>query len=171
LVKYLVTGGAGFIGSNIVEELVDRNESVRVLDNLSTGRRENIDLFMDTQVSNLCYVEFIEGDLRECTRQWRKLCMHYNTVRKAVNGVDFVLHQGALPSVQRSIDDPSTTNELNVNGTLNVLFLLEPVPSAPLRTCFLGRIAARDAGVKRVAGDRPPGGSIYGNSEVLPACA
>jgi len=132
LVKYLVTGGAGFIGSNIVEELVDRNESVRVLDNLSTGRRENIDLFMDTQVSNLCYVEFIEGDLRECTRQWRKLCMHYNTVRKAVNGVDFVLHQGALPSVQRSIDDPSTTNELNVNGTPNVL------------------IAARDAGVKRV---------------------
>lgn len=130
LAKYLVTGGAGFIGSNIVEELVDRNESVRVLDNLSTGRRENIEPFMDK-------IEFIEGDLRDL-----------DAVRKAVEGVDYVLHQGALPSVPRSIDEPLTTNEVNVNGTLKVL------------------IAARDAGVKRVV--YASSSSIYGNSEVLP---
>jgi len=130
LAKYLVTGGAGFIGSNIVEELVKRNESVRVLDNLSTGRRENIEPFMDG-------IEFIEGDLRDL-----------DSVRKAVNGVDYVLHQGALPSVPRSIDNPLTTNEVNVNGTLNVL------------------TSARDAGVKRVV--YASSSSIYGNSEVLP---
>ena len=130
MAKYLVTGGAGFIGSNIVEELVKRNESVRVLDNLSTGRRENIEPFMDG-------IEFIEGDLRDL-----------DSVRKAVNGVDYVLHQGALPSVPRSIDNPLTTNEVNVNGTLNVL------------------TSARDAGVKRVV--YASSSSIYGNSEVLP---
>lgn len=130
MARYLVTGGAGFIGSNIVEELVERNKSVRVLDNLSTGRRENIEPFMDK-------IEFIEGDLRDL-----------DTVRKAVDGVDYVLHQGALPSVPRSIDEPLTTNEVNVNGTLNVL------------------ISARDAGVKRVV--YASSSSIYGNSEVLP---
>jgi len=127
LAKYLVTGGAGFIGSNIVEELVKRNESVMVLDNLSTGRRKNIEPFMDK-------IEFIEGDLRDL-----------DTVRKAVEDVNYVLHQGALPSVPRSIGVLITTNEVNVNGTLNVL------------------IAARDAGVKRVV--YASSSSIYGDDQ------
>jgi nucleoside-diphosphate-sugar epimerase len=100
---YLVTGGAGFIGSNIVEELVRRGEKVRVLDNLSTGKRENLLPFMDR-------IELIEGDVRS-----------YHIVRKAVEGADFVLHQAALPSVPRSVADPVTTNEVNVTGTLHVL--------------------------------------------------
>lgn len=128
--SYLVTGGAGFIGSNIVEELVGRGERVRVLDDLSTGKRENIQPFMDK-------IEFIEGDLRDL-----------DTVRKAMDGVDYVLHQGALPSVPRSIDDPIRSNEVNVNGTLNVL------------------VAARDAEVKRVV--YASSSSIYGDSKVLP---
>jgi len=138
LAKYLVTGGAGFIGSNIVEELVNRNESVRVLDNLSTGRRENIEPFMDKYALERSEgIEFIEGNLRDL-----------DTVRKAVDGVDYVLHQGALPSAPRSINDPITTNEVNVNGTLNV------------------SIAARDAEVKRVI--YASSSSIYGDDQVLP---
>ena len=127
---YLVTGGAGFIGSNIVEELLKRGEKVRVLDNFSTGKRENILPFLDR-------IELIEGDIRS-----------YHIVREAVDGVDFVLHQAALPSVPRSIKDPITTNEVNVGGTLNILN------------------AALDAGVKRVV--YASSSSIYGNSEVLP---
>jgi nucleoside-diphosphate-sugar epimerase len=87
----LVTGGAGFIGSNIVEELVRRGERARILDNFSTGKRENIAPFLED-------VELIEGDLR-----------HLDTVRHAVEGVDYVLHQGALPSVLKSIDNPLDT--------------------------------------------------------------
>ena len=127
---YLVTGGAGFIGSHIVEELVKRGEKVRVLDNFSTGKRENILPFLDR-------IELIEGDVRS-----------YHIVREAVDGVDFVLHQAALPSVPRSIKDPITTNEVNVGGTLNILN------------------AALDAKVKRVV--YASSSSIYGNSEVLP---
>ena len=111
---YLVTGGVGFIGSHLVEELVKRGEQVRVLDNFSTGKRENLS---DLQEK----IELVEGDIRS-----------YHIVREVVQGVDFVLHQGALPSVPRSINDPITTNEVNVGGTLNILD------------------AARDAGVKRV---------------------
>jgi len=111
---YLVTGGAGFVGSNIVEKLLERKDSVRVLDNFSTGRRENVQPFLDD-------IELIEGDIRSLS-----------TVYRATDGVDFVLHQAALPSVPRSIGDPVTTNEVNITGTLNVL------------------IAARDSGVKRV---------------------
>ena len=128
--KYLVTGGAGFIGSNIVEELVKRKESVRVLDNFSTGRRENIQPFSDS-------IELIEGDIRS-----------YHIVREAVDGIDFILHQAALPSVPRTMKDPITTNEVNVGGTLNILD------------------AARDAGVKRVV--YASSSSVYGNSELLP---
>jgi nucleoside-diphosphate-sugar epimerase len=102
-VKFLVTGGAGFIGSNIVEELLKRSYSVRVLDNFSTGRRENIQDFLKD-------IELVEGDLRS-----------YHTVNQAVKGIDIILHQGALPSVPRSINDPITTNEVNVGGTLNIL--------------------------------------------------
>jgi len=127
---YLVTGGAGFIGSHLAEELLRRGEQVRVLDNFSTGKRENLAGILDR-------IELIEGDLRS-----------YHTVRQAVQGVDYVLHQGALPSVPRSIDDPITTNEVNVGGTLHVLD------------------AARDAGVKRVV--YASSSSIYGPDPQLP---
>jgi len=101
--KFLVTGGAGFIGSHIVEELLKRNYKVRVLDNFSTGKRENLKEFEKD-------IELIEGDIRS-----------YHIVEKAVKGVDIILHQAALPSVPRSIKDPITTNEVNVGGTLNIL--------------------------------------------------
>lgn len=101
--RYLVTGGAGFIGSNIVEELIRRGDKVSVLDNFSTGRRENIQSFVDD-------VELIEGDIRSLS-----------TVYRSVDEVDFIIHQAALPSVPRSIADPITTNEVNITGTLNVL--------------------------------------------------
>lgn len=127
---FLVTGGAGFIGSNIVEELLRRNEGVRVLDNFSTGRRENIAPFMDK-------IELIEGDIRD-----------YHTVERAVDGVDFVLHQAALPSVPRSIADPITTNDVNVGGTLNILE------------------ASRKARVKRVV--YASSAAVYGDNTSLP---
>jgi UDP-N-acetylglucosamine/UDP-N-acetylgalactosamine 4-epimerase len=100
---YLITGGAGFIGSHLVAELVARGERVRVLDNFSTGRWENLTPFGPQ-------VEIIEGDIRS-----------YCLVREAVTGVDFVLHQAALTSIPRSISDPLTTTEVNLLGTLNVL--------------------------------------------------
>ncbi len=128
--EYLVTGGAGFIGSNLVMKLLSLDHKVRVLDNFATGRRNNILPFVDK-------IQLIEGDLRS-----------YHIVREAVSGVDFVLHQGALPSVPRSVKDPITTNEVNVSGTLNVLD------------------AARDAKVKRVV--FASSSSIYGDSDVLP---
>lgn len=98
-----MTGGAGFIGSNIVEELLKRGHEVRVVDNLITGKRENIEPFLDK-------IEFLEEDIRD-----------YETCRRAVSNIDFVLHQAALPSVPRSIEDPAQTNDINVNGTLNLL--------------------------------------------------
>jgi len=127
---YLVTGGAGFIGSNIVEELVRRGERARILDNFSTGKRENIAPFLED-------VELIEGDLR-----------YLDTVRQAVEGVDYILHQGALPSVPKSIDNPLDTDESNVRGTLNLL------------------VAARDAGVKRVV--YASSSAVYGDTPTLP---
>lgn len=127
---FLVTGGAGFIGSNIVEELVRRGEKVRVLDNFSTGKRENLSPFLDK-------VELIEGDIRS-----------YHIVRAAMEGVEIILHQAALPSIPRSIRDPITTNEVNVGGTLNIL------------------MGARDAKVKRVV--YASSSSVYGNSKELP---
>jgi nucleoside-diphosphate-sugar epimerase len=101
--KYLVTGGAGFIGSNIVEELLRRGETVRVLDNFSSGKRENLAPFLDR-------IEVVDGDLRG-----------YHVVREAVAGIDVVLHQAALPSVPRSVRDPLTSDEVNVHGTLTLL--------------------------------------------------
>lgn len=130
MANYLITGGAGFIGSNIAIELIKQNHSVRILDNLATGRLENLDGYHDK-------IEFISGDLR-----------NLSVVRKAVDGVDYVLHQGALPSVARSIKDPIASNEANTTGTLNVL------------------VAARDAGVKRVI--YASSSSIYGNTPKLP---
>jgi nucleoside-diphosphate-sugar epimerase len=130
MVTYLITGGAGFIGSSIVEELVPRGERVQILDNFSTGKRENIAPFLKD-------VELIEGDLR-----------HLDTVRQAAEGVDYILHQGAIPSVPRSIDNPLDTDEANVRGTLNLL------------------LAARDAGVKRVV--CASSSAVYGNIPTLP---
>ncbi|MCL4551219.1 MAG: SDR family oxidoreductase [Bacteroidetes bacterium] len=128
--KFLVTGGAGFIGSNIAEELLKRGHSVRVLDNFSTGKKENLESFID-------HIELINGDIR-----------NNDAVIKAVKGVDVILHQAALPSVPRSIIDPITTNEVNVNGTLNILN------------------AAKENGVKRVV--FASSSSIYGDTPELP---
>lgn len=101
--KYLVTGGAGFIGSHVTEELVKRGHAVRVVDNFLTGKRENIAPFLDK-------IEFLEGDIRD-----------FEICKRASEGVDFVLHQAALTSVPRSVKDPLLTNEINVKGTLNLL--------------------------------------------------
>jgi UDP-glucose 4-epimerase len=101
--KVLVTGGAGFIGSNLAERLVRDGHDVRVLDNFSTGRRENLAELGDQ-------IELIEGDIQS-----------YERVHTAVRGCDTVFHQAALPSVPRSIQDPLTSNATNVTGTLNVL--------------------------------------------------
>ena len=128
--KYLVTGGAGFIGSNIVEELLNRGESVRVLDNFSTGKRENLKEFEKD-------IELIEGDIRS-----------YPIVKQAVTGIDIVLHQAALSSVPGSINDPITSNEVNIGGTLNMLD------------------ASKDAGVKKFI--FASSSAIYGDDPELP---
>lgn len=103
MANYLVTGGAGFIGSNIVERLVEMGETVRVLDNFSTGKRENLEAFKDG-------IELIEGDLRD-----------EDACRRAVEGVDYVLHQAAMASVPRSINEPVMTSDVNVLGTIRLL--------------------------------------------------
>ena len=103
MTRYLVTGGAGFIGSNIVRKLIDKGEKVKVLDNFNTGKRENLQDLMND-------IEIIEGDFT---------CVQ--TVLGAVKDVDVIFHQGAIPSVPRSILDPIKTNHANINGTLNLL--------------------------------------------------
>ncbi len=100
---YLITGGAGFIGSHLVEELTRYQQDVRVLDNFSTGRRENLEGVLDR-------IELIKGDVRDLA-----------VVRRAMRGVRYVFHQAALASVPRSVLDPVATSEVNVQGTLNVL--------------------------------------------------
>jgi nucleoside-diphosphate-sugar epimerase len=126
---YLVTGGAGFIGSHLVEELLRRGDAVRVVDSLITGKRSNL--------VHLPAVEFVEGDLADL-----------EVARRAVTGMDYVLHQAAIPSVPRSVQDPITSNRANVDAALNVL------------------VAARDAGVRRLvyAGSS----SAYGNAPEQP---
>ncbi len=126
--KALVTGGAGFIGSNLVDALVDRGDEVRVLDNFSTGNRANLE-GLD--------IEVVEGELRS-----------YERVHAAVRGIEVVYHLGALGSVPRSVQDPLTSNAVNVEGTLNVL------------------LAARDEGVRRVIFSSST--SVYGSSRSLP---
>ena len=103
--KLLVTGGAGFIGSNLIEHFLKQNNEVVCLDNLSTGYKKNIAPFMDNKNFN-----FIEGDIRELD-----IC------KKATQGCDYVFHQAALGSVPRSIKDPATTNAVNIDGFLNML--------------------------------------------------
>jgi nucleoside-diphosphate-sugar epimerase len=102
MAHYLVTGGAGFIGSHLSEELVRRGHRVRVADSLITGKRDNL--------AHISGVDFLEGDLADL-----------EVARRAVEGCDFVLHQAAIPSVPRSVKDPLTSNRANVDGTLNVL--------------------------------------------------
>lgn len=130
--KILVTGGGGFIGSNLTEALLKKGCVVRVLDNFSTGKREN--LIFDKKYPSL---EIIEGDICDL-----------KTCQKAVRKVDYVFHQAALPSVQRSIEDPEASNAINVGGTLNIL------------------LAAREEKVKRVI--YASSSSIYGDTPTLP---
>ncbi len=103
--SFLVTGCAGFIGSNLVEKILDLGYKVKVLDNFSTGKKRNIEEFLDN--SNF---KFIEGDIRELV-----------TCQEACSGIDYILHQAALCSVPRSIKNPRTTNDVNITGTLNML--------------------------------------------------
>ncbi|MFH0909421.1 MAG: SDR family oxidoreductase [bacterium] len=128
--EFLVTGGGGFIGSNMVHTLVAAGRGVRVLDNFSTGRRENL-------AAVASRIDLVEGDL----------CRD-DVVKKAVQGVRYILHFAALPSVVRSVADPRSTNHVNVTGTLNLL------------------LAARDAGVERVVFSSSS--SVYGNTPSLP---
>ncbi len=100
----LVTGGAGFIGSHIVEELLSRGKKVRVIDNLSTGNIKNLSHLIND-------IEFIEGDIRDA-----------KLVNKAMKSIDFCFHEAALPSVARSVEDPIIVNQVNIDGTLNLLF-------------------------------------------------
>ncbi len=128
--KYLITGGAGFIGSNIAIELVKKGEKVRIIDNFSTGRAVNLETIRKD-------IELIDGDIRD-----------FWTVREAVEGVDYILHQAALPSVPRSVKNPLTSNAVNVDGTLNLLQ------------------AAKEAKAKRFV--FASSSSVYGDTPTLP---
>jgi len=130
--KVLITGGAGFIGSNLCETLLDLKAKVVCLDNFSTGKRENLSAFKDNPNFTL-----FEGDIR-----------NLEDCKKAVKGVDYVLHEAALGSVPRSIDDPITSNNVNISGFVNML------------------VAAKDEGVKRFV--YAASSSTYGDSEALP---
>lgn len=128
--KFLITGGAGFIGSNLAERLLERGDSVRILDNFSTGRRENVEKFRKD-------VEVIDGDVRD-----------KEAVRRAMKGVQFCLHQAALSSVARSVENPVDTAEVNVGGTLGVL------------------LAAKELGAVKVV--YASSSSVYGGNPELP---
>ncbi len=130
--KILVTGGAGFIGSNLIEHFLKNKNEVVCLDNLSTGHKKNIDPFLSYK-----NFQFINGDIRSI-----------DTCKKVIEGCDFVFHQAALGSVPRSIKDPATTNDVNINGFLNML------------------IAAKDENVKRFI--YAASSSTYGDSKSLP---
>ncbi|GCE03731.1 SDR family oxidoreductase [Dictyobacter aurantiacus] len=131
--RYLVTGGAGFIGSHITATLLKQGENVRVLDNFATGRESNLQAFEELPGN----VEIVRADIRDLA-----------AVAQATQGVEVVFHQAALASVPRSIADPVSSLEVNVNGTQNVL------------------IAARDAGARRVV--FASSSSVYGNTPTLP---
>jgi len=130
--KVLVTGGAGFIGSNLTEALLKMGHQVRVFDNYSTGKKENL-VFEEVYP----FLEVMEGDICDLL-----------TCRKAMEGIEFVFHQAALPSVQRSVEDPLTSHAVNTGGTLNLL------------------VSARDAGVRRVI--YAASSSAYGDTPTLP---
>jgi nucleoside-diphosphate-sugar epimerase len=132
--NYLVTGGAGFIGSNLASALLASGHKVRVLDNFLTGKKENLAGLAERYGEAF---ELVEGDLRDL-----------GATRRAAEGAEYVLHQGALPSVPRSVADPVLSNEINVGGTLTLL------------------VAARDAGVRRVV--YAASSSAYGDTPELP---
>ena len=134
MLKILVTGGAGFIGSNLCEALLKEGNKVRCLDNFTTGKIENILPLLQQYPQQF---RLIVGDIRKP-----------EDCRKAVEGMEYVLHEAALGSVPRSVNDPATTNEVNISGFLNML------------------IAARDAGIKRFV--YAASSSTYGDSESLP---
>ena len=121
MARYTVTGGAGFIGSHLTEELIRRGHTVRVVDDFSTGKRGNVDAAARAAGVPVSAIQLVEGDLADL-----------EVARRAVDGADYVLHQAAIPSVPRSVKDPITSNRANIDGTLNVL------------------VAARDARVKRL---------------------
>ena len=129
MASYLVTGGAGFIGSHLAEELLQRGHRVRVADNLMTGKRTNL--------ASIKAAEFLEGDLADLS-----------FAAQAVAGMDYVLHQAAIPSVPRSVEDPVTSNRANITATMNTLW------------------AAKDAGVRRLV--YAASSSAYGNTPTLP---
>ncbi|MFM9826229.1 SDR family oxidoreductase [Flavobacterium sp.] len=131
-ITILITGGAGFIGSNLCEYFLNKDYNVICLDNFATGHKHNVETFIENNNFKL-----IEGDIR-----------NIDDCRKSVQGVDYVLHQAALGSVPRSINDPATTNDVNVTGFLNML------------------IASRDAKIKRFI--YAASSSTYGDSEALP---
>jgi nucleoside-diphosphate-sugar epimerase len=137
MARFLVTGGGGFIGSNLVEALLRRGHDVRVLDDFSTGRRENLAQAAAWAAGGGGHFELLEGDVRDPA-----------TCRSAVGGCDFVLHQAAIPSVQRSVENPVLTHEVNVDGTLRLL------------------LACREAGVRRFV--YASSSSVYGDTERLP---
>ena len=135
---FLVTGGGGFIGSNISETLIKSGHTVRVLDNFITGRRENLSFVDRLSEDDKIRFSLIEGDIRDVA-----------AVKSAVIGVDFVLHQAALPSVSRSVENPALSNEINITGTLNVLE------------------AVRECGsIRKIV--YAASSSAYGDTEVLP---
>src|ERR1700734_4068792 len=127
---YLITGVAGFIGSSLAREMLQRGERVRGVDNFSTGKRENLEQILGQ-------IEFREADL-----------LDLGAMKLACTGVDYVLHQAAIPSVPKSLLDPIASNRANVDGTVNVL------------------VAARDAKVKRVV--YAASSSVYGDTPTLP---
>lgn len=129
--RFLVTGGAGFIGSNLTERLIEDGHHVRVLDNFSTGKKENL------AFNKKSSFEFIEGDIRDLS-----------TCQRAVEGMNFVFHQAAIPSVPKSVLDPISSNQANVQGTLNLL------------------VAARDARINRLV--YASSSSVYGDTPVMP---
>ena len=137
MATFVVTGGGGFIGSNLAEAILKGGDAVRVLDNFETGRRVNLADAPVWAAAGGTTFQLVEGDIRDLA-----VC------RRVIEGADYVLHQAAIPSVQRSILDPMSSNEVNVTGTLNVL------------------LAARDAKVKRVV--MASSSSLYGDSETLP---
>ncbi len=132
MIKAIVTGGAGFIGSNLAEFLLSKGWFVKVIDNLSTGRRENIKHLEENKD-----FKFIEGDIKNT-----------DFLKEEFKNFDFVFHQAAIPSVAKSVNDPETSNDNNITGTLSVL------------------IAARDMGIKRVI--YAASSSVYGDTPTLP---
>ncbi|MBS3819847.1 SDR family oxidoreductase [bacterium] len=128
--RYLITGGAGFIGSHVAEECLRRGNYVRVIDNFITGKRENL-------VSIEDQIDFIQGDIRD-----------FSLCRRVVKDIDFVLHQAALPSVPRSIENPLLSNEINITGTLNLL------------------VASKEEGIDKFV--FASSSSVYGDDSSLP---